>query len=337
MNGPRGDSTRGSGLGTRGGRWALLSFCTLYVLHDLLIGNWQDHPWMLWCYLAGYLGALLVTTPGTAPLSKARSSLLVVCLVVASAAILSNGVITDSFYYFSYISFLLGMAAARDNPVAAGIGGVALLTFGAVYVQAQDGPPAAYNELLTLPLLGILVGYLIRWWFRRMIRAEQSFRSEAERAKLAALASEASITASRAEYASISRDAGPLLEHLARGDDVTAAQQRAFSVAEAQIRDRLVAPGMLSPPLMDAVRHHRNRGAVVVLLGHVQAAGDPMLLPEPVGERLVSDLTEVVDAIRITIRQHPPTSAIACTLLVETAIGRTLRRYGRDGQTVGQA
>ncbi len=105
--------------------------------------------------------------------------------------------------------------------------------------------------------------------------------------------------------------------------------------AEAGILDGLVAPGMSDPRRAAVIRRQREFGAEVLLVGHHAGDGSTAALGSRMLERLRDDIAGCVEATRITIRQHPPASPAACTLVAESPGARLFRRYFADGGLIG--
>ncbi|HEY5223134.1 MAG TPA: hypothetical protein VIJ18_08855 [Microbacteriaceae bacterium] len=97
--------------------------------------------------------------------------------------------------------------------------------------------------------------------------------------------------------------ARPVLERVATGSAYTEDDRTSFLLAESLLRDRLRAPGLVSPPISDAVSAARRRGVEVLLMDD---RGDH---PLSVGE-----CARIEDAI-ITAAAHPDINRLTARLL----------------------
>ncbi|MBN9612072.1 MAG: hypothetical protein J0H64_01155 [Actinobacteria bacterium] len=325
------DSTRASGLGTRQARWAMVAVWALNVAYEIVCGYPVDHPWVWASYAAGLAGALVLTSSGSGRLDPGRAGLLVALALFAGTALFAHPGLNTDVWIFSYATYLPALAIARGNPIAGGIGSALLILMGAWYAGMGGAGPAEYVALLNVPISASCVGFLWRWWFRRTVQREQRLRGEAERSRLDAEAAEASIAEMRQAFLAVHEEAAPLLQALSEGERMTPTLRHRLTIAEAQIRDRLVAPGISDPLLADRIRARRELGVHVLLLGHIGEDGSSEPLAEALIARLADDISTLTDATRIVVRQHPPGSAAACTLMAEWANGRVLHRYSAQG------
>ncbi|MFJ4650088.1 hypothetical protein ACIP5Y_02320 [Nocardia sp. NPDC088792] len=132
----------------------------------------------------------------------------------------------------------------------------------------------------------------------RMLREDAMMRAAAE-ATMAAADSERNRQLARLDLV-----ARPILERIADGAELTAAEQEECRLLEAELRDGLRAPQLVTEELSGAARGARGRGVEVVLLDDGGFAG----VPEWVRKRVIDAATKELDAANhgsVTVRVLP--------------------------------
>lgn len=112
--------------------------------------------------------------------------------------------------------------------------------------------------------------------------------------------------------------ATPMLEKLASGATITAADRLEYALAEAELRDGLRAPSLVLPDVSAAARSARRRGVEVVLLDD----SDPSLLGPGDLARAASRIAALINASRggrVTARLLPPGRGTIATIVVDGA------------------
>ncbi|MGW2660753.1 hypothetical protein ACWCW7_07285 [Nocardia tengchongensis] len=142
----------------------------------------------------------------------------------------------------------------------------------------------------------------------RVLREDALMRATAE-ATMAAADSERT-----RQLARLDRVARPILERIADGAKLTAAEREECRLLEAELRDGLRAPQLVTDELSGAARGARGRGVEVILLDDGGFAG----VPEWVRQRVIDAATKELDATnagRITVRVLPLGRPVLATVL----------------------
>ncbi|BEK94463.1 hypothetical protein [Nocardia seriolae] len=142
----------------------------------------------------------------------------------------------------------------------------------------------------------------------RILREDAMMRAAAE-ATMAAADSERT-----RQLARLDRVARPILERLADGAELTATEREECRLLEAELRDGLRAPQLVTDELSGAARGARARGVEVVLLDDGGFAG----VPEWVRKRVIDAATKELDAINtgcVTVRVLPLGRHVLATVL----------------------
>ncbi|MGW4364954.1 hypothetical protein ACWEKT_04850 [Nocardia takedensis] len=149
---------------------------------------------------------------------------------------------------------------------------------------------------------------------------QRSLRSLREEATMRA-AAEATMAAENGErdrqLARLDKVARPILERIAEGAELTAAEREQCRLLEAELRDGLRAPQLVTDELSSAARGARSRGVEVVLLDDGGFAG----VPRWVRERVVEAATRELDAANsgsVTVRVLPMGRRILATVLANS-------------------
>ncbi|MBF6203113.1 hypothetical protein IU483_03165 [Streptomyces gardneri] len=151
----------------------------------------------------------------------------------------------------------------------------------------------------------------------RLLREEAAMRAAAE----AAMAAEnGERTRQLARLDAVAR---PILERIADGDDLTAAEREQCRLLEAELRDGLRAPQLATDQLSSAARGARSRGVEVILLDDGGFTG----VPHRVRQQVIDAATGELDAANegsVTVRILPTGRRILATVLA-TATDRDRR------------
>ncbi|MBF6296683.1 hypothetical protein IU459_03890 [Nocardia amamiensis] len=151
----------------------------------------------------------------------------------------------------------------------------------------------------------------------RLLREEATMRAAAE----AAMAAENGER--NRQIARLDAVARPILERIADGDELTASEREQCRLLEAELRDGLRAPHLVTDQLSSAARGARSRGVEVVLLDDGGFAG----VPAQVRQQVIDAATRELDAANegsVTVRILPTGRRILATVLA-TASDRDRR------------
>ncbi|AXK88663.1 hypothetical protein [Nocardia farcinica] len=218
-------------------------------------------------------------------------------------------------------SYVLAMLVLRGRLGAAwgGVAGLALAVAAADLAGVESVFSAA--DVPTLTVAAVTVGVAV------MRPTQRSLRVLREEATMRA-AAEATMAAENAErdrqLAELDEKARPMLERIAAGADLDAAEREQCRLLEAGLRDRLRAPQLVTEELSAAAWQARARGADVVLLDDGGFTGVPATVRDQVIRTAVEELN-TVDAAAVTVRVLPPGRRALATILVDgpTASRRT--------------
>lgn len=207
-------------------------------------------------------------------------------------------------------SYVLALLAIRGR-IAATLGGlagagIAFILGSSTLDTAIDGTAVATTTALA--------GVAFTAFMRPMLRSYHSARAEiARHAGVEARAAARSLER-RSQLAYLDRTARPMLELLAAGA-LTADQMRECRLLEAELRDRLRAPGLADPALVRAARDARARGVALTLLD--DSGSDPAAphVREAIVETAVVELDSVQEG-KVTVRMLPPGRGCAATIVI---------------------
>ncbi|MCU1644855.1 MAG: hypothetical protein JWN03_5130 [Nocardia sp.] len=159
----------------------------------------------------------------------------------------------------------------------------------------------------------------------RLLREDAMMRAASE-ATMAAADSERT-----RQLARLDRVARPILERIADGAELTAAEREECRLLEAELRDGLRAPQLMTDELSGAARGARARGVEVVLLDDGGFAG----VPEWVRKRVIDAATRELDAANtgaVTVRVLPLGRRVLATVLAHAPDHDCRTEIDTDGQ-----
>ncbi|WP_280371380.1 sensor histidine kinase [Nocardia wallacei] len=226
---------------------------------------------------------------------------------------------------YSYVLALLGIRG-RVGAAWAGLGAaaVAFATAGAGWSAAIDG------SAVTAGTVSAVTGFAL--YMRPTLRSFHHARAEVARNAGAEARTAAHDGERRRQLAYLDRTARPMLELLAAGRPLDDAEQHECALLEAQLRDRLRAPGFATSAMARAARRARQRGVTVTLLddGGLTSATDAARAQ--VLATAVAALEET-SAGRITVRALPPGRPLLATIVVTSEPPRRIE-IAPDGSVV---
>ncbi|MBM7369287.1 hypothetical protein [Gordonia hydrophobica] len=235
-------------------------------------------------------------------------------------------------------AIVVAFLAVRGRAVAAWVGyGLGLVV--ALLADQVAGPQSALLTMQAPNLAAVLMATIFAAIVRPRARQFYGLREQTEREAAARSAEEATLAVRDQQLSRLDDGARPLLDRIATDDGLTASEVQRCRLVEAQLRDRIRAPGFDLPAVANAVWRARARGASVLLFDDFDiAAGmpDPSALGEVV-DRLVSVLRDAVSGDEVTARLLPRGRTRFATVSVARQ-GRVVRfEFDARGQesTVG--
>ncbi|MGF0319453.1 hypothetical protein [Nocardia fluminea] len=200
-------------------------------------------------------------------------------------------------------SYLLAMLVLRGRIVSAWLGVAAaatvLVTMGVFTSWHPETVVRALTPIATVGAVTVFMSIV-----RPTQRSLRELRSEANRRA----ATEAALAAANAErdrqLGALDRIAGPLLARIAAGIELTDTEREQCRLLEAELRDGLRAPQLVTDRLSAAARGARSRGVEVTLLDDGGFLGVPEWVRHNVIEAAVGEL-DMAAAGSVTVRVLP--------------------------------
>ncbi|MEU1525675.1 hypothetical protein ABZ413_26125 [Nocardia rhamnosiphila] len=313
-----GDTELRALLGMRGraGWFFLAGLATTIALHMLPTFRAVPLAQAVPASAAMLAGAVIVALVPGEPLPwPATGTVLLIGLaaVVSTNLNFHDGAVRGQWAAFAF-SYVLAVLALRGRIGAAWAGAAAVAATLAVLEIALDvGIGSLVMPILALcAVAGTSVCALI------LRPTQRSLRVLHEDAAMRA-AAEATMAAEHAErvrqLARLDRVARPLLERIARGAELSAAEREQCRLLEAELRDSLRAPQLVTDQLIGAARGARSRGVEVLLLddgGFAQASAADR---EKV-VRIAIEALAAATAGAVTVRVLPAGRRLLATVLV---------------------
>jgi hypothetical protein len=212
---------------------------------------------------ARYLSQMRMTGPAAVGLAAANTVLAAVAFLAVTPGT------TDSLAYWAAgVSGIVVAAIYFTRGPISGLGALALdlaaLTAG-LRVTGGAVSVGIWASILAGPPISMGVAAALRVTFRRLSgRTESRLAEYGERVRMQVWA-EAIRRIDNATLENARRVAGPVLEEVASGQAPSPALRMAATLADATLRDDLLAPGFLTPPLAERVRVARAAGALITL------------------------------------------------------------------------
>jgi hypothetical protein len=256
---------------------------------------------------ARYLSQMRMTCLAAAALAAANT----VLAAVGSLAV-APGTADSNAYWVGGVSGIVVAAIYFTRGRWPGLAALALdlaaLTVG-LHVTGGAISPGIWASILAGPAICMGVAAALLAAFRGLSgRTESRLAEYGERVRLQARV-EAISRVDNAALENARRVAGPVLEEVASGQ----APNPALRLADATLRDELLAPGFLTPPLAGRVRATRAAGARIVLRFERQA---DFTLAETARRLLVAALAGLGAGGEATLQLHPPAEGHAVLLVL---------------------
>ncbi|MGV9822786.1 hypothetical protein [Nocardia xishanensis] len=161
----------------------------------------------------------------------------------------------------------------------------------------------------------------------RLLREEATMRAAAE-ATMAAENGERD-----RQLARLDKVARPILERIADGVELTAAEREQCRLLEAELRDGLRAPQLVTDELSSAARGARSRGVEVVLLDDGGFAGVPRWVRQRVIDAAIREL-DAANAGSVTVRVLPMGRRVLATVLASAPASARRTEIDAAGEVV---
>ncbi|MBB5911426.1 hypothetical protein BJY24_000293 [Nocardia transvalensis] len=305
-------------LGLRGGpAWLFLLILELTIVLYML-RNLSASP--LWAVLAALaiqvVAGALVLVVASDPLPWPATAYVVAAGPVATALTVWGldsahaGHMVWTTFVTSYVMAVL-VLRGRLGAAWLGVAGVVIVdSVTAARIGTADGAiSAALVPVGTVTAISVFA-VIMRPTQRtlRILREEVTIRAAAE-ATMAAADGERI-----RQLARLDRVARPILERISEGAELTVAEREECRLLEAELRDGLRAPQLVSEELSGAARGARSRGVEVVLLDDGGFAG----APQWVRQRVIDAATRELDAANggsVTVRVLPVGRRMLATVL----------------------
>ncbi|MBN9105726.1 MAG: hypothetical protein J0I14_12050 [Propionibacteriaceae bacterium] len=327
--------TSAGGLGTRQARWAFLFVWACGLAQGFVGGAFTAAPkaWLL-VLLCALAGALLLTTPGNRPLRPAPAGTLIVVagLVAVAGVWLARGV--EDLWVVDFAAYLVSFMIVRGNTAGGAVGCMLVLGIVAERMASLQVPVYDWMAVLGIPLGSVAAAVIWRLVVGWIVRQERLHRSEEMRSAERTQAAVEAVTTSQAELAAIRAQVEPLLARVADGDVVDAELRAELTYVEAAVRDRIRAPHLNHPVLVEAIGRLRQSGVEVVVLGEVSAAGSP------ISDDLAAAVSAGIGAVqagRVTIRTFPEGRSATASVVIATATATHQLQFSRSGELLRHA
>ncbi|MQY30778.1 hypothetical protein [Nocardia aurantia] len=308
-------------LGMRGGgAWLFLLMLELtmilYMVRNLAAAS-------LVAVLAGtavivVAGAVVLVIP-VDPLPLPVTAFVASAAPIATLLTVSN-LTSDAAHHMMWTtyasSYLMSVLVLRGRVLSAwlGMAGVAAVIVAEAVradMPAGDvvGSVVPIGTLIALSVFALIMRPTQR--SLRILREEATIRAAAE-ATMAAADGERHRQLNR-----LDRVARPILERIAEGAELTAAEREECRLLEAELRDGLRAPQLVTDELSGAARGARSRGVEVILLDDGGFAG----VPQWVRQRVIDSAARELDAANtgaVTVRVLPLGRRVLATVLAHS-------------------
>ncbi|MGW0026571.1 hypothetical protein [Rhodococcus sp. NPDC003383] len=213
-----------------------------------------------------------------------------------------------------------------------------VLMFATAIVGAGEAGEVGF-VVVAINAAPVLMGTVFAYMIRPVVRSIYELREQSTQRIAAEAAASAMIEERDAQLDRLDELARPLLERIASGSELDAAERLECLVLEARLRDSVRAPILQNPDLVEEVAAARRRGVDVVLLDdHGMDDAEPTVR-DRVQAAIADELAAVTDG-SVTVRVLPPGRATMVSVLVS---GESVRRaeFGPDGnrrdRTVGSS
>ncbi|ALG85657.1 hypothetical protein ACH46_15700 [Gordonia phthalatica] len=223
--------------------------------------------------------------------------------------------------------------AVRGRTVAAWLGyGLGLAV--ALLADAFAGPQPALIGAQAPNLAVLLMATIFAAIVRPRARQIYALRGETERETALRSAEEATLAVRDQQLSRLDDGARPLLDRIAAGGRLDRSELQRCRLVEAQLRDRIRAPGFDSPGVANAAWRARARGVRVLLLDDFDVAvGMPdSVALRAVVDRVVAVLADAEDGDEVTARLLPRGRSRLATVSVARNDGVVRLEFDASGR-----
>jgi hypothetical protein len=295
-----------------------------YVLTVATLAFWTiddvREPWPTFVAVAVYVAASLALT-----LDKGERLSLPVSIFVIASGVVNSVLVSWQLVNLGYSQWFVGAASVallymslRGRIALAWLGFALLCVPIVIWGLTVEDRFLDAVLVLARQVPTLIVGTLFATALRRSgdeirrLTTEGMLRARAEAATIGTAREREERVLALGEFAT------PMLEKLANGGPITAAERLEYALAEAELRDGLRAPSLVLPDVSAAARSARRRGVEVVLLDD----SDPSVLGPGDLARAASRIAALINASkggRVTARLLPPGRGTIATIVVDGA------------------
>ncbi|KZF08801.1 hypothetical protein A2J04_00545 [Rhodococcus sp. EPR-279] len=308
------------GMNTASAYGVAATFFATYSLMNFTASEGVQSVWVVQAavLLVAFAAFALAAVPGD-PLAAGWATAISASAPVATAVVLSqlsvpvaNGLQT---WPLSAAVALCGFVSVRGRTVLAWMAMAAVFAVCTVWSAATGQGPMAGVAMSVISFAPLVMATFFALSFRSTAAAVFELRAQSRRRAAEDAATSAGLDERDRQLEQLDHLARPLLEKIASGSDLDAAERQACGLLEAALRDRLRAPGLMTDEVAAQARAARARGVQVVLLDDGGLA-----VVHPTVSTRVS--TAVSDALRgstsgvVTARILPPGRARIVSILV---------------------
>ncbi|MBB3036588.1 hypothetical protein [Hoyosella altamirensis] len=317
--GRRWDVRDATGMRTTFGRLLAVVYCAVQLVQALNSTDGIRHIWIIvvaWVLLSGAVAGVMLLPGDPLPLKSALA--LAFTAPIASVLVLSQLPVpvahAGQLWFHPFLVAYLVFMCVR-GAVGCAWAGMLIQTLTVVAWASMTGQGGVVGFALTaMNLVPLLMATFFAYKVRPVARAIVVLREEAnERAAQQAAALAASDERDR-RLADVDALVRPMLEHIASGAPLTAADREECLLLDAELRDGIRGSSLVGHHVIAAARAARQRGVCVTLLddGGLDAGN------EVLAGIVRSQLCRVLDAAHsgsVAARVLPPGRSILATVL----------------------
>jgi hypothetical protein len=293
-----------------------------------------DHAWASYVAMVlACIGVVIVGRlyPDPFPL---RLTLIVLAIVVVSTALVCYALpdvvaLGRATWHLGANTWLIWFLILRRRVLLAWAGGVAMVAITVVWAAAS-GRGALWGLTLAQSQVALMVvATLFGASLRRTAVRINELTERSVRASVVAATANASQEIRLQRAAELAATAVPLLDRIAGGGDLSAADRAAFAQVEAHLRDGVRGRSLMQPVVAAAVASARDRGVEVTLLDDRGSALPSHAAMNEIALHIAATLDEASEGA-VTVRLLPPGRDLAVTVV--TRKGEATSRLALTGE-----
>ncbi len=316
------------GAGTRGAFLVYALFAISNTAFAIVTLDRVASPWPV-------LGALVVINATALLLARRHPdpfpllwSLGVVAAVAAATALISWQLIyVDSLgremWHVFANTWMLFFLVLRGRTGFAWLGFLGMIGIHMVWASGHGASLVGELEYFQSDAGILVVASLFAVALRRVSRRINALNTRSVELSAATATAQVQKDTREARLGELTDLAGPLLQRVVDGPELTWEERTELLLAEATLRDSVRAPSLNVPEVVRVTAEARRRGVEVTLLDD---RGEP--LPTPAAQKMlnarVAECIGNVDSGRVAVRLSPPGRRVAASMVVETT-GRVRR------------